>query len=140
MKHVSFEEALAAILATDQRYDLQGYLFIREALDFTVKWLKKTEKEGPARHVSGQQLLEGIRKYALQEYGPLAKTTLNRWGIKTSRDVGEIVFSLVHTGVLGKTEEDRIEDFDRWMDFDEAFRAPFRPAAKPQPGKAAVTP
>ncbi len=130
MKKVGFNEALTQILAEDRRYDEQAYFFLREALDFTIKLLAKPA-EGKARHVSGGELLEGIREYALREFGPMTRTVLSRWGIHRCEDFGHIVFNLVEKGVLGKTEEDRLEDFAGGYDFDEAFRQPFRPAKKP---------
>lgn len=136
MKKVHFNEALAMILTKDSRYDEHAYLFLREALDFTIKLLAKPA-QGPARHVSGGELLEGIRQYALKEYGPMAKTVLNRWGINRCEDFGEIVFNLVEAGTLGKTDEDKREDFAGGYDFEKAFRDPFRPAAK---AKAVETP
>ena len=125
MKKVNFTEALAKILREDTRYDEHAYYFLREALDFTIKLLAKPAG-GTARHVSGGELLEGIRQYALQEYGPMAKTVLGRWGVRRCEDFGEIVFHLVEHGILGKTDQDRREDFAGGYDFDEAFRQPFR--------------
>lgn len=129
MKKVNFNEALAQILKADVRYDEQAYLFLREALDFTIKLFAKPIG-GPGRHVSGNELLDGIRQYALQEYGAMAKTVLNRWGIHNGEDFGNIVFNLIEKGILGKTEQDRQEDFMGGYDFDEAFRQPYRPGKK----------
>jgi uncharacterized repeat protein (TIGR04138 family) len=136
MKKISFEEALRKILGADSRYDEQAYHFLRESLDFTVKMLSKPV-EGPGRHVSGAELLEGTRQYALQEFGPIAKTVLNRWGVHCCEDFGRIVFNLVDQGILGKTEEDKHEDFCGGYDFDEAFVKPFLPRAERAPSKAA---
>lgn len=124
MRKPSFQEAMEEILREDPRYGEQAYLFVRSALDFTIKLFSKP-LEGPGRHVSGGELLEGIRQFALQEYGAMTKTVLNRWGIRRTEDFGEIVFRLVDKGVLGKTDEDRKEDFAGGYDFDEVFRAPF---------------
>ncbi|HPF98670.1 MAG TPA: hypothetical protein PLE77_01280 [Kiritimatiellia bacterium] len=129
MKKANFNEALAMILEEDKRYDEHAYHFLRESLDFTIKMLGKPQA-GTARHVSGVELLEGVRQHALKEYGPIAQTVLARWGIRRCEDIGEIVFNLVDKGVLGKTEEDRKEDFAGGYDFDEAFRQPFRPGKK----------
>ncbi len=129
MKKANFNEALAQILQEDKRYDENAYHFLREALDFTIKMLGKPQA-GAARHVSGVELLEGVRQYALKEYGPVTQTVLGRWGIRRCEDIGEIVFNLVDKGVLGKTEEDKREDFAGGYDFDEAFRQPFRPGGK----------
>lgn len=129
MKKVSFQEMVDRIVSEQPRYDAQAYYFLREALDFTIKLFEKPV-EGPARHVSGGELLDGIRKYTLQEFGPLAKTVLNRWNIHQCEDFGEIVFIMVEKGVLGKTDEDRKEDFSGGYDFDTAFRKPFRPTTQ----------
>src|SRR5690606_32263689 len=120
------------------RYDRAAYVFIRKALDHTVKTLPKTRREGTTRHVSGPELLEGIRSFALEQFGPMTLTVLNHWGINRCRDFGDLVFNLVAYGVFGKTEQDRPEDFDHAYSFEEAFEAPFRPRlnAAPDPQRA----
>lgn len=116
----------------DTRYKAEAYLFVREGLDHTVRKLDKP------RHVSGQELLEGMREYALKEYGPVAKRVLSEWGINECIDFGNIVFNLVNEGLLGKTEEDSIEDFTDGYDFHEAFIKPFRPQNIPMTEKDAA--
>jgi len=130
MHETAFIEAVKKICQEDNRYDADAYLFVREALDFTAKMLNKPA-EAPGRHVTGAELLEGIRTYGLHEFGPVALTVFNTWGIKTTKDFGEIVFNLVNSGVLGKTDEDRKEDFANGYDFFEAFSKPFLPATTP---------
>jgi uncharacterized repeat protein (TIGR04138 family) len=137
MKKPAFSDALNDILARDSRYDESAYLFVRESLDFTIKLLNKP-KEGPNRHVRGVELLEGLRQYALQEFGPMAKTVLNHWGIHQCLDFGHIVFNLVQQGVLGKTEEDQLQDFAGGFDFEDAFRKPFRPRSRVSTGMTAA--
>ena len=119
MESMGFTEAVEQIVAQDPRYDGEAYFFVREALDYTVKMLQKPTR-GPKRHVSGQELLDGIRAYALQEYGPMALTLLSAWGIGRTEDFGEIVFNLVEAGKLGRTEEDSKEDFANGYDFVES--------------------
>ncbi len=121
MKPSNTEELLESILAQDTRYTAEAYFFVRDALDHTVRQL-----ETP-RHISGQELLDGMREYALQEFGPVAKRVLSEWGINECVDFGNIVFNLVNEGLLGKTNEDSIEDFMNGYDFHEAFIQPFRP-------------
>jgi len=121
MNQPNIFEVLESIASKDPRYTIQAYIFVREGLDHTVGRLDKP------RHVSGQELLEGMREYALQQYGPLARRVLSEWGINECVDFGHIVFNLIEEGLLGKTEEDRIEDFMEGYDFHEAFILPFRP-------------
>jgi uncharacterized repeat protein (TIGR04138 family) len=127
MKNPNTEELLQGILARDPRYAGDAYVFVRAGLDYTVRRL-----ENP-RHVSGQELLDGIREFALIEFGPMTKTVLNGWGIQRTEDVGEIVFNMVETGLLGKTDKDSRADFSNGYDFDEAFRKPFRPHSANKP-------
>jgi len=129
MKKISFNEALFQILKEDSRYHAEAYLFMREALDFASKMLKKPAK-GPHKHVSAAELLEGIRQFALREYGPMTKTVLDYWGIHNCADFGRIVFNLVNKNILRKTENDSIHDFDNGYDFETAFRAPYHSARK----------
>lgn len=129
MHEVSFEEALLKIRAKDPRYDRDAYLFVRAALDYTQKTIGK-DTRGRIRHVSGQELLAGIREYALQQFGPMTKTVLEEWGVRCCADFGEIVFNMVEVSWLAKTEKDSRADFQDGYDFEEAFRKPFLPRDK----------
>lgn len=97
MHEVSFEETLEFILAKDPRYAREAYLFVREALDRTQQSIARRTLED-VRHVRGQELLVGIREFALSEFGPMAMMVLSEWGVHTSRDFGEIVFNMVENG------------------------------------------
>jgi uncharacterized repeat protein (TIGR04138 family) len=126
MQKLNFAEAVDEIVRVDGRYDSDAYYFVREGLDFTIKMFKK-DSRGTGRHVSGQELLDGLRRYALDQFGPMAKTVLTYWGVKQCEDFGEIVFRMVDKGILGKTEQDTLEDFKGGYDFDEAFVKPYQP-------------
>ena len=126
MQEVSFEEALAEIKAKDPRYQRDAYVFVREALEFTQKSIAKDGRRR-VRHITGQELLAGIRDYALQQFGPMAKMLLEEWGVRRCEDFGEIVFNMVEVGWLAKTKTDSRADFVGGYDFDEAFRKPFLP-------------
>ena len=99
----SFQETVRDICKKDARYHPDAYEFLVEALDVTVKKLNKCQSDHP-RHVTGQELLEGIKEFALNAFGPLAFTVFSEWGIHTTEDFGEIVFNLVDAGRLRSTE------------------------------------
>ena len=126
MQKIGFSEALDSIVATDPRYQRDAYVFLRDALDFTTKQQKKV-KGATVRHVTGPELLGGVRQYALKEFGPLVMTVFDNWGIHSCEDIGNMVFNLIGAGIFGKTEEDSIEDFKNVYDFEEAFVKPFAP-------------
>jgi uncharacterized repeat protein (TIGR04138 family) len=128
MHEVSFEEALVKIQAKDPRYHREAYLFVREALDHTQKSVAKDQRK--IRHVTGQELLDGIREFALQLYGPMTSTVLAEWGVHRCEDFGEIVFNMVEVGWLAKTSKDSRADFEGGYTFDDAFRKPFLPQSK----------
>ena len=129
MQKIGFAEALDSIVTSDPRYQREAYIFLRDALDFTTKQQKKA-KGTTVRHVSGPELLEGVRHYALKEFGPLVMTVFENWGIHSTEDVGHMVFNLIKAGIFGKTDEDSIDDFKRVYDFEEAFVKPFAPEKK----------
>ena len=133
MQKIGFAEALDSIVASDPRYQRDAYVFLRDALDYTTKQQKKT-KGASVRHVAGPELLEGVRQYALKEFGPMVVTVLSYWGVRSCEDVGNMVFNLIGAGIFGKTEEDSIDDFKNVFDFDEAFVKPFEPTKPPYPG------
>jgi len=93
--------------------------FIRGGLDHTVKMVHGSPDAG--RHVSGQELCLGLRDYAIKRYGMLAKTVLNRWGVRRTEDFGRMIFTMVEAGVMRPSQHDCVEDFQDVYDFDEAF-------------------
>ena len=129
MQEVNFDEAVDKILAKDERFQRDAYLFMREALDFTQKLVGR-ENSGKVRHVTGQELLDGLRQYALQQFGPMTATVFEDWGIRTCLNFGEIVFNMVEIGLLAKTDKDTRDDFQTGYDFTDAFRKPFWPEAR----------
>ncbi len=129
MQELTFESTLALVLAKDSRYQRDAYVFVKDALDHTQKIVVKGNK-GEMRHVTGQELLIGIRDYALAQFGPMTQMVFEEWGIKCCEDFGEIVFNMVEIGLLGKTEKDSREDFIGGYHFDDAFRKPFLPSTK----------
>jgi uncharacterized repeat protein (TIGR04138 family) len=133
MHEANFEEAIdELILPKDSRYPRDAYLFVRDALDFTQKGTPRERREG-GLHVTGQQLLVGIRDYTLAQFGPMSITVLEEWGINRCEDFGEIVFNIVEAGLFSKTDTDTRNDFQNGYDFEDAFRKPFLPQSKSVP-------
>ena len=132
MQQFDYDEVLDLILSRDKRYTREAYHFVREGLDFTQHKMARMSGAKDPRHVSGQELTDGMRQYALETYGPMAKLLLNEWGIHSTEDFGEIVFNLVENNLLAKTENDTREDFAGGYDFDEAFTAQYEPKARPK--------
>jgi uncharacterized repeat protein (TIGR04138 family) len=126
MPKVNFSEVVEQICANDERFSSDAYHFVQEGLNHTLKSLKRGGAHAH-KHVSGQELLYGLREFALKEYGPMSKAVLNEWGIKATDDFGQIVFNLVSAGVLGKNETDSPNDFKNVFSFDDAFVKPFVP-------------
>ncbi len=120
------QEVLDRILENDDRYPRRAYLFVMEAVSFTV------EKLTARRHITGKELSLGIRDFALERFGIAAKLVFGEWNITKTRHFGDIVFNLLDEGLLRKTEEDAIEDFDEVFDFATAFDTELRinPASK----------
>lgn len=122
-----FNEVIRTIRKEDPRYARGAYYFLRQALDYSLKELHKRGELDKSNHLSGGQLLEGIRMYAIDQFGPMARPVLEHWGIHECRDFGNIVFNLVECKVLGKTDQDSVEDFASGYHFSAAFDKPFRP-------------
>ena len=135
MRAVNLEDDIRKIVAADPRYPYDAYIFVQEALQHTQRALGRTKTEH--KHVGGKELLDGLRQYALNSFGPMVPTVLGEWGIHSCEDIGEIVFNMIEHGVASKTEADRREDFKGHFSFDDAFRKPFLPA-KPGGSKPKV--
>jgi len=132
MQEINFDEAVEQILAKDPRFARDAYAFVRESLDFTQKLIGK-ENRGTIRHITGQELLDGIRQFALQQFGPMAATVFEEWGLMNCRDFGDIVFNMVEISLLAKTDKDSRDDFQNGYDFTDAFRKPFWPQSRLNP-------
>src|SRR3990170_3846917 len=128
------DHPLAELLRRDRRYHRDAYFFVFEALRYAQEHLglgrpqliedPESEEE---RHVTGQQLCEAIRRYAIEQYGLMAKSVLNAWGVPSTGDCGEIVFNLIDIGQMKKTHTDRREDFEKVFDFDDGLQDAFQP-------------
>ena len=116
----NFLDKIEQLLQKDNHYKFEAYSFVMAALHYTVSKFKKP------RHVSGKELLEGVRQYTLEQFGPLARTVLNYWGINSTNDFGKIVFALVEAGILRKQPEDKIEDFSNIYRFEDVFGSGFK--------------
>jgi uncharacterized repeat protein (TIGR04138 family) len=139
MQPVSFDEVVEQIVVKDKRYQREGYQFVRDALEQTRRMVERESKEQAKlekragkeeQHVTGQQLLAGARDLALESFGPMAMMVLEEWGIRTCRDIGEIVFIMVEHKLLKKTDKDSHTDFENGYDFFETFRKPYLPQSK----------
>jgi uncharacterized repeat protein (TIGR04138 family) len=132
---------IAKLLKEDRRYKIDAYAFVFEALNYAHTQLgmgaerpAESEEEDPEepipkeaeRHLTGQQLCEAIRQYALEQYGYMAQCVLNSWGVKSTSDFGEIVFNLIGIGQMRKTADDQREDFDNVFDFETGLRQSYK--------------
>ncbi len=117
----SLEERLKQVVARDGRYHINAYRFVYEALDYTVKQLEKK------RHISGRELLEGIKNLAIEQFGGLAVMVFDVWGVRKTADFGAIVFNLVEADLMSRSEDDCREDFEGVYEFREVFRIDAKP-------------
>ena len=117
---------IVELLQQDQRFHIESYQFVREALAYAQDIMKMPgEGEENEHHITGQQLCEAIRQYALEQYGFMALTVLNSWGVHCTGDFGEIVYNLIRIKHMKKSPNDRREDFDDVYQFESAFEPLF---------------
>jgi uncharacterized repeat protein (TIGR04138 family) len=117
----NLEDRLKCVAAADGRYHINAYRFVYEALDYTVKQLEKK------RHISGRELLEGIKNLALEQFGALAVMVFDVWGVRKTADFGNIVFNLVEAQMMSRSDEDSREDFEDVYEFRKVFRIDSKP-------------
>lgn len=125
----TYQVRLLELVQRDPRYAYEAYEFVFLALSHTQRLLGRvpTEEEpGPQYHVTGRELVEGIRDLARREFGLMARVVFRLWGINCTGDFGEIVFNLVDENLMSKTEQDRREDFQDVYDLDQALVHDFR--------------
>ena len=128
------EHPLVQLLKRDHRYRLEAYQFVREGLDYAQRALgmgvsrplRRSEKQPPESHLTGQELCEALRQFALEQFGFMAKWVLSSWGIHATSDFGELVYNMISVNLMRKSETDRREDFNGVYDFDEVFVRQFQ--------------
>ena len=130
---------LSRIALEDSRYPFEAYGFVQDALAFACDILELgacSEQDcgcegqfeqpgGHERHLTGQELCEAIREFAINQYGYMAKVVLNQWGIYTTSDFGEIVYNMIDAGLMKKSPRDRRSHFDNVYDFEDVFQENF---------------
>lgn len=127
MRDEKFTSTVERIVGNDPRYSSDAYAFISDAVLYTTKKLE-SEAKSQRRHISGKELLEGIKEFAIQQFGPMAPEVFRSWGLNNTLAIGHVVFNMVNNQLLGKSKEDSIEDFKNGFDFDTEFAKPFLPA------------
>jgi len=131
-----FHAGLLEVVQRDPRYSYEAYEFLFHALHHTQKMLGREPPEiaegqtplsvDKRHHISGQELLHGVRDLALREFGLMASTVFRQWGIRCTDDFGEMVFNLVGAGLMSKTDEDSRADFHAVYDLDQALVEGYR--------------
>lgn len=122
-----FQERLRKLALQDGRYSPEAYRFLYESLEHALRLTGREAAEGADRHVSGREVLEGMRACALSQFGPLSAHVWRSWGIRETLDWGRIVFLLVEHNLLKRQDGDTIEDFADNFDFDSVFERSYRP-------------
>jgi uncharacterized repeat protein (TIGR04138 family) len=115
-------KSMEQVIQEDGRYPLDAFAFLHDGLAKAVQGVygDQAATEGQ-HHVSGQQLCNALRELALERWGMLAQTVLNRWNIRATIDFGNMVYLLIEGNFMRKTDEDSVEDFRDVYDFDQAF-------------------
>lgn len=116
---IQYARSLEALVQRDTRYPLPAYGFMLSALHDTISHLERP------RHISGQELAEGFRLFAREQFGPMALNVMDAWNLRSTEDLGILVFNLIDIGLLNKTPEDRLEDFQDVYSFQEVFGGPY---------------
>ena len=124
-----FDAVVDQICEKDSRYKREAYEFVMEALSYTQKRFRRP------KHVSGEELLVGIKQLLQRKFGLMTMAVLEHWGIKGTEDFGHIVFNLVSYKMLSKTEEDTLESFQNAYDFREVFEIGYRKRFHRQVGR-----
>jgi uncharacterized repeat protein (TIGR04138 family) len=124
---VGLPDEIHALAIQDGRYAPEAFRFLFEALEHAVQHTGREQSEGTARHVSGREVLDSLRRLALETFGPLGAEVWRRWGIRSTLDWGRVVFLLVDAGLLRRQDSDTLEDFRDGYDLDTELAAAYQP-------------
>ncbi|HEX5580231.1 MAG TPA: Minf_1886 family protein [Gemmatimonadaceae bacterium] len=103
----------------EPRFHEHAYLFVLSALEYCQQRMSQR------RHISGGELANACRELALERYGVMAKLVLEHWGIRSTSDIGDVVFTLVELQLLISQPTDSREDFQDLFDFEVAFETEY---------------
>ena len=137
MPDENFTEIVDKIIRNDIRYRAGAYEFVNEAVSYTIRRLQREKKSKRERHVSGEELIRGLAEFAEEQFGPLAWNVLEDWGLVSGSAVGDVVFNMIHEGLLTAGENDSREDFNRFPCLKRLLRRYPKPSAKPADGGSA---
>lgn len=127
MNPESYDDIVTRIYEADNRFDPEAYYYLRDAIDRTAQKLGRSGPTSKDRHVSGRELSEGFRDCMLEDFGPMAATLAEEWGIGQSEDIGSMVYNLIEAGAFGKSPKDKKSDFNGVFNLLEVLEAPYRP-------------
>ncbi len=115
------DDRLRKLALGDGRYSPEAFRFLLEGLEYSIQSAGKGHLQGGERHVSGNEVLNGLVEYARRSFGPLAGQVWRTWGLTETLDWGRIVFLLVEAEMLSRQDSDTIEDFQSELDFEQEF-------------------
>lgn len=120
------KKSIEDIAVEDGRFDARAFRFVFEGLGQTVERLRGETSEGEERHITGAELAMGLGEFASERWGYLAMMVLGLWGVRQTRDFGEIVYMMIEHQLMSATEGDQVEDFDDVFDFEQVFEKGYR--------------
>jgi len=128
MAAISLEARIDDLVQRDRRYTAEAYQYVLDALDYVLQ--HPSCRSTVSRHITVTELLEGLRRLGLEQFGPLARCVFESWGVYSTGDFGEIVFKLIENDLLNQGDHDKKEDFQNGFDFREAFEEGYRPVLR----------
>lgn len=134
MNPETFDDMVSRIYEADFRYDTDAYYYLREVLDRTSHDLGRDGPKAENRHLSGAELAKGFRDCMLADFGPMAATVAEDWGVEKSDDIGAMVYNLIEAGAFSKAPTDRRSDFNGLFDLYDELEAPYLPNAPQSKG------
>ena len=119
-------KTIEEIAGQDGRYNAEGLKFVYEGVGASIQENKEAQDEDPPHHITGAEFSRGLAQLAIERWGRLGGMVLNHWGIRTTRDLGEIVYLMIQHQWMTAQDSDTIEDFDNVYDFEEVFEKQFK--------------
>ena len=132
--------ALHQLVASDRRYPVEAYYFVRDALSYASDSLELSNQfqhdlelcqGGEEHHLTGQQLCDAIREYAQNQFGYMARIVLKNWGIESTSGFGDIVYNMIDIGLMKKSDQDERSHFDDVYEFGAVFDDQFQICSSP---------
>lgn len=100
----NLEAAIESIARTEKKYHSNSYRFVIMAVGSLIRMKLKLHETSDGKHVQidYNEQIQWMKIYGWYNFGMMTKTVFNRWGLKTSHDLLDVLKLLMRHDIVNK--------------------------------------